>query len=569
MGSALRLHPLLVIFGLLAGGEIYGLPGALVALPLLAAGRAIWEFFAERVDARAVGRRAGRCRSRSSSRADAPLAPAPASGRPAGSGHAGDPRRRSARGARRRPQRSAGRRARADRPRGLRRRDARARRPERRGQVDAARAARGRARAERRQRRAAQRRAGRLGAAAARRSTAGSRRARTSSCSRGSRARPTPRRAPGGCSSAFELPDEAAPSAHLSVGNRQRLNLAIALLGEPARAAARRADRGARPRAAPRASGSGGRARARRAARSSSRRRTSTSSSATPTASPLLRDGRLVFAGPLAEYDRSQAESLFGVSRVLLLLRKDLLVLRRSPLLLGILIAYPLAIAVLVGLVAELREREAARRVRRRGQPAGDGRARRPPLPRRPDDRRGQQEREARPPRRTTEAERQLATGRVVAVVTVPPGFVATLQRHGARARSSSSRSRAARSRRASSSRCRRSSTRSTASCRRAYIDQQPPVRHADPARRRRQLPRPARSTCSGSTTAQRLLAELPQTPEARRCSGLRPRRAARARATPATRCARRRTRSCSSAFPKRGRTWLLSAAGAGLRARR
>jgi hypothetical protein len=40
---------LLVIFGLLAGGEIYGLPGALIALPLLAAGRAIWEFFGERV----------------------------------------------------------------------------------------------------------------------------------------------------------------------------------------------------------------------------------------------------------------------------------------------------------------------------------------------------------------------------------------------------------------------------------------------------------------------------------------------------------------------------------------
>ncbi len=50
MGSALRLHPLLVIFGLLAGGEIYGLPGALVALPLLAAGRAMWEFFAERIE---------------------------------------------------------------------------------------------------------------------------------------------------------------------------------------------------------------------------------------------------------------------------------------------------------------------------------------------------------------------------------------------------------------------------------------------------------------------------------------------------------------------------------------
>ena len=50
MGSALRLHPLLVIFGLLAGGEIYGLPGALVALPLLAVGRAMWEFFGERIE---------------------------------------------------------------------------------------------------------------------------------------------------------------------------------------------------------------------------------------------------------------------------------------------------------------------------------------------------------------------------------------------------------------------------------------------------------------------------------------------------------------------------------------
>ena len=58
MGNALRLHPLLVIFGLLAGGEIYGLPGALVALPLLAAGRAIWEFFVGAGSARAVAARA-------------------------------------------------------------------------------------------------------------------------------------------------------------------------------------------------------------------------------------------------------------------------------------------------------------------------------------------------------------------------------------------------------------------------------------------------------------------------------------------------------------------------------
>ena len=50
MASALRLHPLLVIFGLLAGGALYGIPGVLVALPTMAAGRAIWEFFGERIE---------------------------------------------------------------------------------------------------------------------------------------------------------------------------------------------------------------------------------------------------------------------------------------------------------------------------------------------------------------------------------------------------------------------------------------------------------------------------------------------------------------------------------------
>ena len=49
MASALRLHPLLVIFGLLAGGELYGIAGVLLALPTMAAARAIWEFFAERL----------------------------------------------------------------------------------------------------------------------------------------------------------------------------------------------------------------------------------------------------------------------------------------------------------------------------------------------------------------------------------------------------------------------------------------------------------------------------------------------------------------------------------------
>jgi len=49
LGRSLRLHPLLVIFGLLAGSAIYGIAGTLLALPLLAVGRATWEFFSERV----------------------------------------------------------------------------------------------------------------------------------------------------------------------------------------------------------------------------------------------------------------------------------------------------------------------------------------------------------------------------------------------------------------------------------------------------------------------------------------------------------------------------------------
>ncbi|MDQ4040740.1 MAG: hypothetical protein M3141_03210, partial [Actinomycetota bacterium] len=38
-GHSLRINPLLVIFALLVGGELYGILGALVALPLAAVGR--------------------------------------------------------------------------------------------------------------------------------------------------------------------------------------------------------------------------------------------------------------------------------------------------------------------------------------------------------------------------------------------------------------------------------------------------------------------------------------------------------------------------------------------------
>ena len=50
MANALRLHPLLVIFGLIAGGELYGIWGVLLALPTMAAARAIYEFFRERIE---------------------------------------------------------------------------------------------------------------------------------------------------------------------------------------------------------------------------------------------------------------------------------------------------------------------------------------------------------------------------------------------------------------------------------------------------------------------------------------------------------------------------------------
>ncbi len=49
MANALRLNPLLVIFGLLAGGELYGIAGVLVALPTMAGLRATWDFFRPRV----------------------------------------------------------------------------------------------------------------------------------------------------------------------------------------------------------------------------------------------------------------------------------------------------------------------------------------------------------------------------------------------------------------------------------------------------------------------------------------------------------------------------------------
>ena len=113
--------------------------------------------------------------------------------------------------------------------------------------------------------------------------------------------------------------------------------------------------------------------------------------------------------------------------RVWLLLRKDALVLRRSPLLLGILLAYPVAIAVLVGLVAGYSTAKARVALvdednlpptvmiggqRFHVDHTIDVVSKNVDLVRLSSD----------------EAQRQLANGKVVAVVTVPPGFLATLK---------------------------------------------------------------------------------------------------------------------------------------------
>ena len=115
------------------------------------------------------------------------------------------------------------------------------------------------------------------------------------------------------------------------------------------------------------------------------------------------------------------------MKRTLLLLRKDALVLRRSPLLLGILLAYPLAIAVLVGLVASY--------ANSKPRVALVDEDNLPPTvviggQRFHVDRTIQEVgKNVKLVRLSPQAaEQQLGNGKVVAVVTVPPGFVSTLK---------------------------------------------------------------------------------------------------------------------------------------------
>jgi ABC-2 type transport system permease protein len=113
--------------------------------------------------------------------------------------------------------------------------------------------------------------------------------------------------------------------------------------------------------------------------------------------------------------------------RVWLLLRKDALILRRSPVLLGVLLAYPLLIALLVGLVAgyaNAKPRVAL--VDEDGLPPVVAMGGHRFNVNKTIDRVSQNVDLVRLDRR--EAQRELRSGKVVAVVTVPDGFVATLE---------------------------------------------------------------------------------------------------------------------------------------------
>jgi ABC-2 type transport system permease protein len=115
------------------------------------------------------------------------------------------------------------------------------------------------------------------------------------------------------------------------------------------------------------------------------------------------------------------------MTRVLLLLRKDLLILRRSPALLAVLLAYPIVIALLIGLIAGYaNSKPRVALVDQDNLPAtvvvaGESFAIDALI-----DEVSENVRLIRMD--SKEAQRQLAGGRVAAVITVPRGFLATLK---------------------------------------------------------------------------------------------------------------------------------------------
>ena len=109
----------------------------------------------------------------------------------------------------------------------------------------------------------------------------------------------------------FDLPGKASPSANLSVGNRQRLNLAIAFLGRPEVLLLDEPTAALDPEQRRRL---WDRASALREAGGAFAFATQNLDELERLADRVaaLRDGRLVFSGSVHEYDRSQADTLFA-----------------------------------------------------------------------------------------------------------------------------------------------------------------------------------------------------------------------------------------------------------------
>jgi ABC-2 type transport system ATP-binding protein len=109
----------------------------------------------------------------------------------------------------------------------------------------------------------------------------------------------------------FDLPGKASPSANLSVGNRQRLNLAIAFLGRPEVLLLDEPTAALDPEQRRRLWERTGALREAGGAFVFATQNVDEVEGFSERVA-ALRDGRLVFDGPTEEYDRSQADTLFA-----------------------------------------------------------------------------------------------------------------------------------------------------------------------------------------------------------------------------------------------------------------